>query len=63
MYNSTEQQGNEEVGQLTGGQIDTRDLKTQPRPQEKEQDTNLTDTTMWTSTLNLLYFTEGILIL
>lgn len=28
MYNSAEQQGAEEVDQLTGGQIDTRDLKT-----------------------------------
>lgn len=31
MYNSAEQQGAEEVDQLTGGQIDTRDLKTEKR--------------------------------
>lgn len=28
MYDSTEQQGDEEVGQLTGGDVDTRNLKT-----------------------------------
>lgn len=28
VYHSTEQQSDEEVGQLTGGQIDTWDLKT-----------------------------------
>lgn len=31
MYNSAEQQGAEEVDQLTGGQIDTRDLKREKR--------------------------------
>ena len=31
MYNSAEQQGAEEVGQLTGGQIDTRDLTTEKK--------------------------------
>ncbi len=40
MYDSTEQQGDEEVGQLTGGQIDPRDLQTRPTPgKEKRHDT------------------------
>lgn len=44
MYNSAEQQGDEEVGQLTGGQIDTRDLKTpETRKKKEEQHTTVTD--------------------
>jgi len=35
MYNSTEQQSDEEVGQLTGGKIDTWDLKTHEMPKKK----------------------------
>lgn len=44
MYDSAEQQGDEEVGQLTGGQIDTRDLKTRPKPKKERQHTTVTDT-------------------
>lgn len=37
MYNSTEQQGNEKVGQLAGGQIDTGDLKARRRHTQKKK--------------------------
>lgn len=37
VYDSAEQQGDEEVGQLTGGQVDTRDLKTHEQPRKETQ--------------------------
>lgn len=44
VYDSAEQQSDEEVGQLTGGQIDTRDLKTHPRAEKEERHTTVTET-------------------
>lgn len=44
MYDSAEQQGDEEVGQLAGGQIDARDLKRHPRREKDEQHTTVTGT-------------------
>lgn len=37
MYDSTEQQGDEEVGQLTGGDVDTRNLKTIHKQRKRQQ--------------------------
>lgn len=34
MYDSAEQEGDEEVGQLTGGDVDTRNLETTHKQQQ-----------------------------
>lgn len=39
VYDAAEQQGDEEVGQLTGWQIDTRNLKTQQTAKMKKTTT------------------------
>lgn len=54
MYDAAEQQGNEEVGQLTGGQVDSRDLDTEsPQQHHKLGCSGSPSRFIWVYQLNL----------